>query len=142
MTALAQEHAEELRRRYLAHQVETATPAQRLLMLFATLLQDLQRAHEAFAEISKPGGIESIHRDLVHAQEIVLVLRGSLNGSEWTGAQPLRSVYGFVHERLVTCNLTKDPAPLPLCITLISQIRDANAKALAAELERPTAAVA
>lgn len=127
MTTLEERRLEELRQRYLAHQIETATPSQRLLMLQGQLLQDLDAADEAFATMA----IEPIHRNLIHAQEIVLVLRDSLIGSDWRGAEALQSVYTFVHQRLVSCNLTKDRSLLPECRNLVEQIYDANTKAAA-----------
>ena len=126
MTMIDDQRAEGLRQRYLAHHVETATPQQRLLMLQAQLLRDLHAADDAFEEAA----IEPIHRSLVHAQEIVLVLRDSLAGSDWEGASPLQAVYGFVHQRLVSCNVAKDRSLLPKCTQMIQQIYDANVQAL------------
>lgn len=123
------QRAEDLRQRYLAHQIETASPQQRLVMLQAQLLRDLHAADEAFEHMA----IEPIHRNLVHAQEIVLVLRDSLTGSDWEGAGPLQAVYGFVHQQLVTCNVAKNRALLPQCIAMIQQIYDANVQALEAQ---------
>lgn len=131
MTVSEDPRAEELRRRYLSHQVETASPEQRLLMLQAQLVRDLHAADQAFEE----GAIEPIHRNLVHAQEIVLVLRDSLLGSAWEGAGSLLSVYGFVHQRLVTCNMLKDRSLLPECIAMIEKIYDANVQAASALAE-------
>lgn len=132
MTPHDDPRAAELRRRYLADQVETASPSQRVLMLLGKLLADMYAADEAFERMA----IEPIHSNLVHAQEIVLVLRDSLSGSDWSGAEPLRAVYGFVHQRLVTCNVKKDRSLLPVCIRLVEQIARANTKAAAA-LEAP-----
>ncbi|MDA8311689.1 MAG: flagellar protein FliS [Actinomycetota bacterium] len=112
---------------YVANQVETASPAQRLMMLFTRLRTDLEAASAAFSVAD----VEAIHNSLVHAQRIVLVLRDSLSGSDWSGAGPLRTVYTFVHQRLVDCNLRKDPALLPVCVDLIARIHDANAQVLA-----------
>jgi flagellar protein FliS len=120
------ERAEALRRRYLADQVETASPEQRLLMLLARLGHDLRMAEDGFAA----GDLKVVNDGLVHAQQIVLVLRDSLDG-EWTGAASLRTVYTFVHQRLVTANLQKDRALLPACIDIVGRITEANAAALA-----------
>ncbi|MGH9088183.1 MAG: flagellar export chaperone FliS [Acidimicrobiales bacterium] len=128
MTALHDNQRAEALQRYLANQVETASPAQRLLMLQGQLLSDLRAVDEAFGTMA----IEPIHHNLVHAQEIVLALRDSLNGSEWAGASSLQAVYGFVHQRLVTCNVDKDRSLLPYCVQLLEQIFEANAKAAAA----------
>jgi flagellar secretion chaperone FliS len=134
MTTIDDDRTEELRQRYLQTQVETATPVQRLLMLQNRLVQDLRAAEEAYGTAS----IESVHRNLVHAQQIVLVLRDSLNGSEWVGAEPLRAVYWFVYQRLIDCNMEKNPSLLPLCVTLVEQIVDANTRA-AADVALPAA---
>ena len=122
------ERTELLRQRYLRTQVETATPVQRLLMLQNRLVQDLHAADAGFGA----GSVEAVHRSLVHAQQIVLALRDSLNGSDWSGAEPLRAVYWFVYRRLIDCNMAKDPSLLPVCISIIEQIVDANTRAAAA----------
>lgn len=122
-----EDRAAALRQRYLQTQVETASPVQRLLMLQHRLLQDLQAASDAF----EPMRIEVVHRNLVHAQAIVRVLRDSLKGSDWDGAEPLRAVYWFIHQRLVDCNVRKDATLLPVCISLIQQVVDANSEAAA-----------
>ncbi len=125
---------EALRRRYLAHQVETASPAQRLLLLLGRLLADLRVATAGF----DAADLKAISDSLVHAQEIVLVLRDVLRDSEWDGAPRLRAVYDFVHRRLVTANLSKDRTLLPVCVDIVTRIAEANAKAAAmlAEQER------
>lgn len=117
---------EEMRRRYVADQVLTAMPGQRLVMLFDRLLEDLRRAEDAF----EGGGIEEIHKNLVHAQEVVLALRGPLTESDWEGAQQLCALYLFVYHRLIQCNLKKDRSLLPACADVIGRIREANGKAL------------
>lgn len=136
MTTIDDDRTELLRQRYLQTQVETATPVQRLLMLQNRLVLDLHAANDAFGE----GSIEMVHTNLVHAQQIVLVLRDSLKGSDWSGAEPLRSVYWFVYQRLIDCNMTKDGSLLPLCITLVEQVVEANTKA-AADAGQPAGAV-
>jgi flagellar secretion chaperone FliS len=136
MTTIDDDRTEELRQRYLQTQVETATPVQRLLMLQNRLVQDLRAAEEAYGTAS----IESVHRNLVHAQQIVLVLRDSLKGSDWAGAEPLRAVYWFVYQRLIDCNMAKDRSLLPMCITLVDRIVEANTKA-AADVAQPADSV-
>lgn len=117
---------EEMRRRYLADQVLTAIPGQRLVMLFDRLLEDLRRTEGGFER----GGIEEIHGNLVHAQEIVLALRGPLTESDWDGAEQLSALYLFVYHRLVQCNMNKDRSLLPACSEIISKLREANRRAV------------
>lgn len=121
------ERTELLRQRYLRTQVETATPIQRLLMMQHRLVGDLRAADEGLATHD----IEAAHRNLVHAQQIVLALRDSLHGSDWSGAEPLRAVYWFVYRRLIDCNMAKDRSLLPVCISLLDQIVEANTQAAA-----------
>jgi flagellar secretion chaperone FliS len=125
MTTIDDDRTELLCQRYLETQVETATPVQRLLMLQNRLLLDLHAADAGFGAQS----IERVHANLVHAQQIVLVLRDSLKGSDWTGAEPLRAVYWFVYQRLIDCNMSKDHTLLPACTALVEQIVEANTRA-------------
>lgn len=113
------------RKRYLAHQVETASPVQRLLMLLERLYADVRGAQAAF----ESGETEEVHNCLVHAQEIVIVLHDVLATSSWSGASSLRAIYRFVHKQLVVANLTKDPGLLPVCIDIIVKIKEADEQA-------------
>ena len=116
---------EEAQRRYLADQILTATPVQRLLMLFEQLLLDLQAADAGFDE----GAIELIHVHLVHAQEIVLALHDGIAMQDWEAGAKLRDVYRFVHQRLVWCNVRKDRSLLPACVDILSRLYEVNRKA-------------
>jgi len=118
-----------LRARYLADQVATATPGQRLLMLFERLLRDLSNADAAFAA----GDYYAINKSLVHAQEIVLALRDPLDRETDLG-RALSSVYNFCFDRLVDANLRKDPEWIARCRQMIEQIATANRVALEATM--------
>lgn len=115
----------DLRRRYLSDQVATASPEQRLLMLFDRLLSDLRAAEAAFAEADLHG----INESLVHAQRILLALRDPLDRDTDLG-RALVAVYSFCFERLIEANLRKDPSWLPTCRGLLEQIAAANRAAL------------
>lgn len=117
---------EEAKERYLADQVLTATPVQRLIMLFEHLLCDLAAADEAF----ETGAIEPIHRHLVHAQEIVLALHDGIATEVWEGGATLREIYRFVHQRLVWCNVKKDRSLLPACSDIVIRLYEANRQAV------------
>lgn len=124
------ETADPLLLRYLANQIETATPVQRLLMLFDQLGRDLYAAREAFANRD----LKVINDNLVHAQEILFALRDPLDAQSELGAA-LQSVYSFCIDRLVEANLRKDARPIAEVIGLIEQIAAANRKAAAAPQE-------
>ena len=112
--------------RYLADQVRTATPVQRLLMLFDQLRRDLLRAEAAFVGTD----LKEISDHLVHAQEVIQALRDPLDPETDLG-RSLRGVYGFCLEHLVQANLRKDPAMLPAVREIVERIAEANRTAAA-----------
>jgi flagellar protein FliS len=107
-------------RTYLNASVATASPAGLLVMLFDRLSLDLQRALAAIRE----GAHESAHQQLVHAQEIVLELHGSLKVDAWDGGPGLAALYTFLHAELVRANAHKDAAATEFCRDTVNQLRD------------------
>lgn len=105
---------------YLAATVQTASPAQLLVMLCERLNLDVQRAVEALRE----GRKADAHGPLLHAQDIVLELNASLNVDAWEGAAKLSAVYDFLHGQLVKANMRKDLAIAESCLALAAQLRD------------------
>jgi flagellar protein FliS len=123
--------AEVYRQRYLADQIETASPEQRLLMLFAQLLADLDEAAEAFADRD----IETINNSLQHAQQILFALRDPLDRETPLGLA-LSSTYTFCLNSLVQANLQKNPRELPRVQEMLGAIAAANRTAAAEVLAR------
>lgn len=124
MTTDAQ--AEERLQRYLADLVATATPGQRLLLLFDYLRRDLTKAEEAFGARDW----KAVSDSLVHAQHILFALRDPLDHSSELG-RTLSGVYGFCLAELLKCNLEKDPTLLSPVRAIVEQLASANAKAAA-----------
>lgn len=129
---------EERRQRYLADLITTATPMQRLLMLFDSLLRDLAAAEHAF------GGddLKAVSDRLVHAQHIVFALRDPLDRTTELGAS-LAAVYGFCLDQLIQCNLRKDPELLGPVRDIVGRLAAADrqaAKAASAPVPVPVAA--
>ena len=93
-----------VRLRYLAEAIDTASPAVRLTMLFDRLDLDLRSADAAFAS----GAIKDVSDKLIHAQEIVLTLRDTLDPDSWEGAPRLAALYDHLHGELVGANIGKD----------------------------------
>ena len=116
---------EEAKRRYLTDRILTATPVQRLLMLFEQLISDLRAADAAF----EAGAIEPIHVHLLHAQEIVLALHDGIATDDWEAGEHLREIYRFVHRRLVWCNVKKDRSLLPACSEIVARLYETNREA-------------
>ena len=103
---------------YLEASVATASPARLLVMLCDRLVVDLTRGLEA----QRANNVETAHRELLHAQEIVLELRCSLRTDAWAGGPGLASLYDFLHLELVRANVTKDAGITEGCLGLVTDL--------------------
>lgn len=104
------------RLRYLADAVSTATPAQRIVMLYDRMGLDIERA----ASAGEPH-LASPH--IRHAQQIVAELMSSLDASTWSGADNLAALYGFVLTELIATNADPDPVRLRAVGAIVSDLR-------------------
>jgi flagellar secretion chaperone FliS len=106
---------------YMGSMVNTASPAQLLVLLYDRLVLDLQRAIEAQAldEHLAAGP------HLLHAQEIVLELQSSLRLDAWDGAARLSGIYSWLHRELVRANVQRDVAATRSCLGLVTPLADA-----------------
>ena len=110
-----------LRARYMGDSVATASPQQLLVMLYDRLALDLERAEEALVA----GDRETSHGQLLHAQEIVLELRASLQVDVWEGGPRLAALYGWVLGELIKANLRGDVRRVRDCRKVVEPLRDA-----------------
>jgi flagellar protein FliS len=110
-----------MRERYLADTIGTASPAKLLVMLYDRLVLDLTRAEQALTAGDRPTA--SPH--LLHAQDIVLELRMSLDTEAWDGATGLAALYGFVLTELIAANVNADGARVASCRNIVEPLRDA-----------------
>jgi flagellar secretion chaperone FliS len=116
------------RARYLAEAVATASPGQLLVMLYDRLVVDLQQAEEALYASDRE--LASVR--LMHAQDIVAELRGTLDLTVWDGAADLANLYGFLLVELINANVRRDAERVAACRGLVEPLRDAWRQALAA----------
>lgn len=107
---------------YLAHEIESASPAKQILMLYDGFLLAVRKAETEIAAKNVP----EAHRQLIKAQDIVFALSNNLN-MEQGGviAQNLFLLYDFMYEALVRANLKKDPEPLQKVKEIMTDLRDA-----------------
>lgn len=98
----------QLRNRYAQDSVSTASPARLVTMLYDRLLKDLTVAERAVGARD----IQGAHDAMMHAQEIVTELHGSLDISRWREGEALQRLYLWMIEQLVAANTTKDVRPL------------------------------
>jgi flagellar secretion chaperone FliS len=116
-----------LRARYMGASVTTASPQQLLVMLYDRLALDLERAEQALVD----GDREAAHGQLIHAQEIVLELRASLNVDVWEGGPRLAALYAWVLGELIQANLKGDIRRVRDCRKIVEPLRDAWRQAAA-----------
>jgi flagellar protein FliS len=106
---------------YLDASVATASPARLLVMLFDRLVLDVQRGLDA----QRRGDFEETHRQLTHAQDIVLELQSSLKADEFKGGYQLAALYSFLHRQLVMANIRRDAAITDDVLALVTDLCDA-----------------
>ena len=116
-----------LRARYMGDTVATASPQQLLVMLYDRLALDLERAEDALVAADR----ETAHGQLLHAQEIVLELRGSLQVDVWEGGPRLAALYSWVLTELMKANLKGDVRRVRDCRKVVEPLRDAWREAAA-----------
>ncbi|PPK66472.1 flagellar export chaperone FliS [Actinokineospora auranticolor] len=110
-----------LRQRYLADSVSTATPGRLLVMLYDRLCLDLSRGADAL----DGGDRETASSMLVHAQDILLELQGSLRAEEWEGGPELAGLYAFLLSELMRANIRQDAGTVRACLAVVEPLRDA-----------------
>lgn len=82
----------------------TTTPERLITMLFDRLVRDLVAADQAI-EAKDP---ITANNELVHAQQILWELIGSLDVTKWSGAPQLNQLYLWCVRELMQANATKD----------------------------------
>lgn len=89
---------------YTDNSVATASPARLLVMLMDRLVLDIERGVVALAG----GDLQESHRNLVHAQDIVVELEVSLDVDAMPGGRQLAALYEYLRGRLVEANIRRD----------------------------------
>jgi flagellar protein FliS len=120
-----------LRARYIGDSVSTASPGRLLVMLYERLVLDLAQAEGALHNRDR----EATNRHLVHAQDIIMELRATLDLTAWEGAGRLANIYTFLLAELIAANVTADAARVTACRELIEPLLDAWRQAALAAAE-------
>lgn len=110
--------ADAARARYLADAVATATPAKRIVLLYDRLWLDIQRG-QAAQDCADPAARDH----LLHAQQIVAELLGSLDIAGWSGAADLASLYGYLLRELMAEAVAPQPGRLASLTRIVSDLR-------------------
>jgi flagellar secretion chaperone FliS len=119
--------AASLRARYMGDSIATASPHQLLVMLYDRLALDLERAEDSLSR----GEREAARGPVMHAQEIVLELRASLQVDVWDGGPRLAALYSWLVTELIQANVKGDIRRVRDCRKVVEPLRDAWREAAA-----------
>lgn len=103
---------------YMDASVATASPARLLIMLYERLVMDVRKGMLA----QQQGDHQEAHTQLLHAQDIVLELRATLDVDAWEGGPGLASIYDFLHVQLIRANINRDPLATEGCLKLVEDL--------------------
>lgn len=114
---------------YKAAAVTTATPGSLLLMLYDGALKFMRIADKAFEEEDPLAYNQTIHNNLIKAQNIVRELRSALIGGDDQEridlVNNLIALYDYFDRRLQEANVKKDREIVQEVITRMSELRGA-----------------
>ena len=110
---------------YASDGLATTPTTKLLVLLLQRAMRDLDDARRALAG----GEIEAAHTALVHAQDIVHELHLALDPDGFEGGRTLADLYGYLTERLVTANATKQASVVEECEQLLAPIASAFTEA-------------
>ena len=119
------------RNAYMGSMVSTASPARLLVMLYDRLITDFQRA----AECQELGDHLAAGPHLLHAQDILLELQGSLKVDAWSGGPQLAALYGWIYREAIRANVQRDSAATRSCLELVRPLADAWREAALAAVD-------
>ncbi|HEY8436096.1 MAG TPA: flagellar export chaperone FliS [Haloplasmataceae bacterium] len=109
---------------YQQQAVQTATPAQLLLMLYDGAIRFTKQAIQALQE----NNIESAHHAILRVQDIVREWMVTLDQSAPIAKQ-LMPLYDYFLRLLIQANVKKDPTPLKELLGYLEDLHDAWAQA-------------
>lgn len=107
-------------RRVMVEQVQLASPAERLMMIWERLMANLGQASEAMSS----GDHERANNELLSAQQILVILSNTLD-HDWEGAANLDAVYRWCWEKLVEANVGWDEAKLDEARGILGRLYEA-----------------
>ncbi|MGP1366543.1 MAG: flagellar export chaperone FliS [Schwartzia sp. (in: firmicutes)] len=110
---------------YKRQQILTATPEALTLMLYNGALRFMTEGREALEKKD----FEEANTALQKAQNIIIEFRVTLN-MEYEIAHQLMPLYNYVYDRLVEANLKSDVDKIDEAKHIITELRDAWAKAM------------
>ncbi|HXZ61615.1 MAG TPA: flagellar export chaperone FliS [Acidimicrobiales bacterium] len=113
--------------RYQSNAVQTAPGPQLLVMLYDRLAADIEIAEHSL----EANDLLTTNERLQHAQQIIRVLRHSLQPDGFEGGRDLLGLYELLLVELVEANLTKDRERIHRCGEIVAPLHEAWRRAVA-----------
>ena len=111
---------------YRKAQLNTASPGQRVVLMYEGLLKELKKAHHGILNINKDiKYIEESHNSIALSEQIILELKLALdmdNGGEL--AQNLNNLYEFWIIQLSDANMKKSAEILTPLISMVEELKN------------------
>ncbi len=112
---------------YRSRAAETSSGPQLVVALYERLTADL---HVALDALDDRRDLYVASEALVHAQQIILVLRTSLDPEGFRAGRDLLELYAYLERELIRANLAKDPEAVRGCLEVLEPLRAAWAGAV------------
>ncbi len=109
------------KKKYESQLITTASPEICVVMLYERLVDDLECAESIFENSDFKPAFES----LVHAQQIIRLLRSSIDTGIWSGGANLISLYNWFETRLSQAAMFQDRLALREVIPLVRELSTA-----------------
>lgn len=107
-----------MRDEYLKSSMKTASPAIQLTMIYDRLISDLTKSEAALAK----SDFQTSNDFLLHAQEIIVALKATLQVDIWPAGEQLDALYEFLLSELVQANIYKDLGKVTSCKEIIEPL--------------------
>jgi len=105
---------------YTKTDVETTSQGKLIVMLFNGAIK---RAEEAKRQMNG-GDRQSVHNNLIRAQDILAELRGALNMQAGEIATNLDRIYEYIQHLLIQANIKKEQQHIDDAVGLMADMRD------------------
>ena len=104
---------------YKQNTVLTATPEELTLILYEGAIKFMKIAKYSIENRD----MERAHSSLIRAQDIILELNYSLD-MNYEISKDFRSLYNFIHEKLVDANINKDIKSIDDALEITNEMKD------------------
>jgi len=104
---------------YKQNTVLTATPEELTLMLYEGAIKFMRIAKYSIENKE----MERAHSSLIRAQDIILELNYSLD-MNYEISNDFRSLYNFIHEKLVDANISKEIQPIDEALDIAEDMKE------------------